>query len=199
MRIFFTEHNVSPLPVAMRTVIKQAICTAYKLHNLSRVGNGMHEVSVSIVSSPEIQALNKSHRNKDSATDVLSFPAQVDFLRTVGDISTKCEKSAFGFFIPTDLCSRRRRHGIKNVSATRAKRFHVRGSKNPQYSHLGDIIICIDIAMAQAYEYGHCVERELAFLAAHGFLHLIGYDHECAEDEAVMIAMQKKILSYIGE
>jgi len=63
---------------------------------------------------------------------------------------------------------------------------------------LGDIIICHPVAEAQAREYGHSLERELAFLTAHGFLHLIGYDHMTAKDEAEMIDMQKMILNRVG-
>jgi probable rRNA maturation factor len=64
--------------------------------------------------------------------------------------------------------------------------------------NLGDIIICTDVAQAQAAEYGHSLERELAFLTAHGLLHLIGYDHNTPQAEAEMIAMQKEILAWVG-
>ncbi|MCL1786572.1 MAG: rRNA maturation RNase YbeY [Defluviitaleaceae bacterium] len=64
--------------------------------------------------------------------------------------------------------------------------------------NLGDIIICTDVAQAQAAEYGHSLERELAFLTAHGLLHLIGYDHHTPQAEAEMIAMQKEILAWVG-
>jgi len=59
---------------------------------------------------------------------------------------------------------------------------------------LGDIVICNDVADEQAKEYGHSLERELAFLVTHGMLHLHGYDHETPEDEAEMCAAQDKIL-----
>jgi len=64
--------------------------------------------------------------------------------------------------------------------------------------NLGDIIICLDIAKNQAEAYGHSLERELAFLTAHGFLHLLGYDHLNPEDEANMIQAQKEMLAYVG-
>ncbi len=63
---------------------------------------------------------------------------------------------------------------------------------------LGDIIISIPRALAQSEEYGHSLEREIAFLFVHGFLHLIGYDHQDEEAEQVMIAKQEQILSQIG-
>ena len=43
---------------------------------------------------------------------------------------------------------------------------------------LGDIVLSVPRAQAQAEEYGHSFEREMCFLAAHAALHLIGYDHE---------------------
>ena len=64
---------------------------------------------------------------------------------------------------------------------------------------LGDLVISVEMAVAQAAEYGHSVERELAFLSVHGLLHLLGYDHEPdVEAEAVMQAEEKRILSALG-
>lgn len=59
---------------------------------------------------------------------------------------------------------------------------------------LGDIIICKQVAKDQAKEYGHSLKRELCFLALHGFLHLLGYDHIEKQDEVVMQSVAKKIL-----
>ncbi|NMH74861.1 rRNA maturation RNase YbeY [Bacillus sp. RO2] len=63
---------------------------------------------------------------------------------------------------------------------------------------LGDIIISIPKAEEQAEEYGHSVKRELGFLALHGLLHLLGYDHENEADEKVMFDKQKEILDAYG-
>ncbi|WP_080874638.1 rRNA maturation RNase YbeY [Oceanobacillus timonensis] len=63
---------------------------------------------------------------------------------------------------------------------------------------LGDIIISIDKAKEQAEEYNHSFERELAFLALHGFLHLLGYDHMNTEDEQKMFQRQDDILGAFG-
>ena len=60
---------------------------------------------------------------------------------------------------------------------------------------LGDIYISIDKARSQAIEYGHSLKRELYFLAVHGLLHLLGYDHMKKEDEEVMFGKQEEILS----
>ncbi len=64
--------------------------------------------------------------------------------------------------------------------------------------YLGDIIISIDKAKAQAEEYGHSLDRELGFLTAHSMLHLLGYDHMTPEEEKVMFAKQDNILNSIG-
>lgn len=63
---------------------------------------------------------------------------------------------------------------------------------------LGDIIISVERTKEQAQEYGHSFERELGFLAVHGFLHLLGYDHMTKEDEEEMFGRQKVILDAFG-
>lgn len=63
---------------------------------------------------------------------------------------------------------------------------------------LGDIIISVEKALEQADEYGHSREREFAFLAVHGTLHLLGYDHESKDDESIMFSMQESILDEMG-
>lgn len=63
---------------------------------------------------------------------------------------------------------------------------------------LGDIIISVQRAEEQAAEYGHSFHRELGFLAVHGFLHLLGYDHMTEAEEKIMFARQKDILDEYG-
>lgn len=63
---------------------------------------------------------------------------------------------------------------------------------------LGDIIISIDKVEEQAIEYNHSFERELGFLAVHGFLHLLGYDHMNRSEEKIMFQKQDDILDGFG-
>lgn len=63
---------------------------------------------------------------------------------------------------------------------------------------LGDIIISIDKVKEQAEEYNHSFQRELGFLAVHGLLHLLGYDHMIVEDEKKMFSRQDEILGEFG-
>ncbi|MEQ2526228.1 rRNA maturation RNase YbeY [Bacillaceae bacterium CLA-AA-H227] len=114
------------------------------------------ELSVTFVSNDRIQEINREYRDKDYATDVISFA-----LEEMGE-------------------------GEIEVS----------GGDMPRV--LGDIIISIKKAEEQAEEYGHSFEREMGFLAVHGLLHLLGYDHENEEDEKIMFGRQKDILDEYG-
>lgn len=107
------------------------------------------ELSVSIVSNDEIKELNRTYRDKNEPTDVLSF--QMDHL----------EQNDPNVNLPIMM---------------------------------GDIIISIDKVREQKERYNHSFERELVFLAIHGFLHLLGYTHDTKEDERVMFQKQDNIL-----
>ena len=63
---------------------------------------------------------------------------------------------------------------------------------------LGDIVFSYDMAIEQAADYGHSLERELGFFVAHSMLHLLGYDHMTPTEEAVMMAKQEAILQAVG-
>ncbi len=63
---------------------------------------------------------------------------------------------------------------------------------------LGDIVISLERAWAQAEEYGHSFEREIGFLTVHSMLHLFGYDHMTPEDEEEMFGYQEDILKSMG-
>ena len=62
------------------------------------------------------------------------------------------------------------------------------------FCNLGDIYINPKRVIQQAKEYGHSIKREYCFLALHGFLHLLGYDHILKKDEKVMFKLQDEIL-----
>jgi probable rRNA maturation factor len=64
--------------------------------------------------------------------------------------------------------------------------------------YLGDIIISLDTAARQAQEAGHSLRWEMAWLAAHGFLHLLGWDHPDEDTLTVMLAKQSELLAAAG-
>jgi probable rRNA maturation factor len=63
---------------------------------------------------------------------------------------------------------------------------------------LGDVIISLETAKRQAEEFGHGLEREVAFLLVHGMLHLLGFDHEEEADRQEMRQEEEKILTALG-
>ena len=66
-------------------------------------------------------------------------------------------------------------------------------------ANLGDVVLSLERARAQAEEFGHSFERETAFLTVHSMLHLLGYDHETSEeDELDMRRRQRDILESMG-
>lgn len=60
---------------------------------------------------------------------------------------------------------------------------------------LGEIYISYERCVSQAEEYGHSIKREFCYLAVHGLLHLLGYDHIEEEDKKVMRALEEEILN----
>lgn len=131
-----------------KTVIRSAIKAALKHESFPYDA----EVSVTICDNEYIRALNMSYRNKDKATDVLSFPMYED-----GQFD-KSECEAGGAI-------------------------------------LGDIVISVERAKEQAKEIGNSFLTEIAFLAVHSTLHLLGYDHErSAEEDELQCRIQKEIV-----
>jgi probable rRNA maturation factor len=63
---------------------------------------------------------------------------------------------------------------------------------------LGDVVVSYPRAVAQAEEFGHSVERELAYLVVHGLLHILGHDHEVPAEQAVMRAREEAALDLVG-
>ncbi len=109
------------------------------------------QITVTLVDDEEIHEINRTYRNVDRPTDVISFPSEEgEHIAEIPD----------GF--------------------------------------LGDIIISIPRAQAQAEEYGHSFRRELSFLAVHGTLHLLGYDHMTDEEAKEMFGLQEDILKEMG-
>jgi probable rRNA maturation factor len=128
------------------------------------------EVTLVITDDVQMRELNRTFRDVDSPTDVLSFPAR----ENVAD----CES-------PEDT-------GAAQDEDDRAQPDFVTPSELLPY--LGDVIISYPTALAQATEQGHAVEDELALLVVHGCLHLLGYDHATEEERQRMWAIQEEIL-----
>lgn len=70
--------------------------------------------------------------------------------------------------------------------------------EGPDEEVLGDIIISTETAVRQAAEFGHSLEREMAYLTAHGMFHLLGFDHENEEDRAIMREKEELLLATLN-
>ena len=128
-------------------------------------------VSVVIADDEVVRELNLLHRGLDENTDVLSFS-----FRHEGEYYGEEERDTHG----TDID------------------FVLPPSENDDTS-LGEIIISYPQTCRQAEQAGHPVEQELTVLLVHGVLHLLGYDHEEPDDEAVMKAATARAMQRLGQ
>lgn len=135
---------------------------------LQQEGAAPCEVSVYLTDDQEIQALNAEYRNKDVPTDVLSFPLIED-----------------------------REQALASSDAVGSGAADSDDSE-PIPLLLGDIVISVERAAEQAREYGHHFNREIAFLAVHGTLHLLGYDHQTEEERRQMREREEMALEALG-
>lgn len=120
---------------------------------------GVKEVTITLTlcGKAKIKKLNKEYRDKDYATDVLSFPVYEN-LRP----DKKSKEKAL-----------------------------------PQLE-LGDLVICKDVAKTQAKEFGITYVQEVIHLASHGFLHLLGFDHEISvREEKIMQGQEDQLVQKI--
>ena len=136
------------------------------------------ELDLSIVSNEEIQVLNRDYRGLDKPTDVLSF--------ALTEVSSEYDVD----FAHLDLTDEAEE--TEDLEETEFE------DEEAIPQHLGDIIISYPLAQEQAQDYGHSLDRELAFLAVHGFLHLNGYDHQTEEEAQEMFRIQEEVLTTYG-
>ncbi len=130
-----------------KLVLRRAVLATLEYENVPFPA----EVSITLCDNEYIKKLNKKFRDKDSATDVLSFPLY-DFT----------SEELYG---------------------------------EDEVVSLGDIVISLERAKEQAKEIGHTFLEEVAFLAIHSILHLLGYDHERSpEDDEAQCAAQREII-----
>jgi probable rRNA maturation factor len=88
---------------------------------------------------------------------------------------------------------RRKDHATDVLSFPSAGSDHGSGIPDPGARHVGDIVIATGVARRQAREAGHTYQAELRVLALHGLLHLLGYDHDDAEDRGRMARVEARL------
>jgi probable rRNA maturation factor len=115
--------------------------------------------------------------------EAVRLPASVAVLLTNDEQLRHMNKSYRGIDAPTDVLSFPAGESMPGME---------------EAGHLGDIAISIPTAKRQAYAGNHSLKSELLLLAVHGTLHLLGYDHEEAEDKTRMWWVQASILAQLG-
>ncbi len=157
-----------------------------------------------LISSAEIQApepllpLLEAVGDACIAAEGLQGRCQAGLLLTNDAGIQKINREQRGKDAPTDVLS----FPSATYPAGTARRYpkRLRRELDPETGclHLGDIVISLPRAQAQAEQYGHAFLREAGFLFAHGMLHLMGYDHETETDRAMMRDMEEKIMEKAG-
>ena len=137
----------------------------------------VHEVDAASLHAAAVAALEAECRGDEAITLVVADDAQVQELNG-------------------------RYRGLDEVTDVLA--FPAKGPADdfvlaPQADHyLGDVIIAYPRASAQAESAGHSITEELCFLVVHGTLHLLGYDHTTASEEAAMQSRQGEVLASLA-
>ncbi|HBP43464.1 MAG TPA: rRNA maturation RNase YbeY [Clostridiales bacterium] len=145
--------------------ITNALESAEKVLKLS---SSEVEINVTFVSRLAIKKLNKTTRNVNKVTDVLSYP---NLLQDDGEIiDKKLSKKNFPYDINPET---------GNIV-------------------IGDIVICVPRCIAQSKKYGTTKTREICYLSVHGLLHLLGYDHMTDEDKKIMREKEELVMNEIG-
>ena len=108
------------------------------------------------------------------------------------------EKCEFNIILTTDKKIHEINREYRNVDReTDVISFALEDNKDIEYTDfrlLGDVYISVDRCYSQALAYGHSSVREICFLATHGILHLLGYDHMNESDEKKMFDLQNELL-----
>ena len=124
--------------------------------------------NIVIVDERTIRRLNMDHRGLDEVTDVLAFSMNHEGYFYGEETEGRYERSHQEFVLPPGA-----------------------------QPYLGEVVICFPQAMKQASVFHISVQEEVNKLVAHGFLHLMGYDHVESEEERKMNLLQEKIVAEV--
>ena len=149
--IITNQQKTVKIPSGLRLMLRRCCTAVLRMEQFE----GDAEVNITFVDDGQIHAMNKQFRNKDSATDVLSFP--------LGE------------------------NGVWDINPDT-------GCKE-----LGDIVLSVEHAVAQAREFGHTFQREMGYLTVHSMLHLLGYDHvNGGLEKTIMREKEEEALGRLG-
>jgi len=152
-------------------------------------------MKISIINKQKKIMINKELREtikniivKAVELENIKVPFEVCIVLTGNIAIRKLNRKFRNMDKPTDVLS------FPMFEKSEIKRIFKKGSEE-EIIAFGDIVMSLEKAAEQAEEYGHSFEREAGYLAVHGFLHLIGYDHIGKEEKEIMREKEEKIMS----
>ncbi len=156
------------------SIVRRAIAAAAQAASTRHAG-----LAIVLTNDSAIRALNRTWRGKDAPTNVLSFPAARHPTsvrpRESGDPGSRTANAALGFRLRGN--EQKRDRGL---------------------FHLGDIVIAFETLAREAGTEGKPFAHHLAHLAVHGYLHLLGHDHETDREARTMERLERKILARLS-
>jgi probable rRNA maturation factor len=158
------------------------------------------EVSVLISDDQGLRVLNRDYRDRDETTDVLSFPLLDEpLVDAPPDQVWQSEAEEHGESVPTDTYLAQgelpdEEVGEPGVNGNEGEPGDLDLGEPGSTLALGDIAISREAVARQASQAGHSPAWELAYLLAHGVLHLVGYDDQTDAGYQAMVAHQEAIL-----
>jgi probable rRNA maturation factor len=160
------------------------------------------ELSVLVTDDEMLRRLNRDYRGRDESTDVLSFPLLAAPLveAPADELWGGTEAEDDHGHGETDV-----REGSSVVLSGEEASADEEGDESLVFAlppdmppHLGDIVVAREMTMRQAAAAGHSAAYELAYLVAHGVLHLIGYDDHTDAGYGAMVRQQEHALAQAG-
>ena len=141
-----------------------------------------------------VEVLNET----DYQIDGIEFQELADYVLSAMHVSPEAEMSLI-FVEPDVIAALHERwldlEGPTDVMSFPLDELRPGSADSPtEAGILGDIVICPEVAQAQAVNAGHSSTEEMLLLTVHGMLHLLGYDHAEKEEEKEMFALQRKLL-----
>lgn len=171
------------------------------------------EIGVVLVDDETIRLLNKNYRGIDRPTDVLSFALQEKgeeepdiFLDSLWESDTEEIHNDFEE-LPDPAARVKNDYSVELIMEEEFGQDEDYDETWPRDREepllyddlvLGDIVISVEKARAQAEEYGHSLAREIVYLAIHGTLHLLGYDHYSDAEGIEMRRLEEHVMNKIG-
>ncbi len=154
--------------------------------------SGAEGASVVIADDATLHDLNRRYRGIDEPTDVLAF-AWEESARPVNGASASEARRGLAGAAPT--MSPRDPAGGSTACTESTEGAEPWGPAGEET--MGEVVVSYPLAVRQARQHGHSVEREVALLVVHGVLHLAGHDHEEPEEEAVMRGLEERTVEQL--